>query len=220
MSRPGCSEPNASVPLGLPVRLAAAERANPTAVPAFPRRRRHFLCSWYWNCQAQPRLFRRCGRLEWLIGGNAIQRVPVSTRNSRAGRLLFQRSPDSCWFFRCAGTRSGEEAPLRQTCRGRSTLERSPQWLSRVRQLTSNHFPPMRLKAFPSESVSVVPANVSVDHALAGGTNRFEPHCFVACRTTRENRWDAVSRYTFCRHAPPSVLLVCRAAMSQRADAK
>jgi hypothetical protein len=76
-------------------------------------------------------------------------------------------------------------------------------------QLTANHFLLMRLKAFPTETVSVVPAHVSVDHALAGRGDRYEHHFFVACRTTRENRWDAVRRYAYCRHVRTSLVPVC-----------
>jgi hypothetical protein len=67
----------------------------------------------------------------------------------------------------------------------------------------------MRLTAFPTETVSVVPAHVSVDHALAGRGDRHEHHFFVACRTTRENRWDAVRRYAYCRHVRTSLVPVC-----------
>ena len=63
--------------------------------------------------------------------------------------------------------------------------------------------------AFPTETVSVVPADVSVDHALAGRGDRYEHHFFVACRTTRENRWDAARRFAYCRHARISLIPVC-----------
>src|ERR1700738_1681026 len=67
----------------------------------------------------------------------------------------------------------------------------------------------MRLMAFPTEAVSVVPANVSIDHALAGLGDRYEHHFLAACRTTRENRWDAVRRYAYCRHVRTSLVPVC-----------
>ena len=73
-------------------------------------------------------------------------------------------------------------------------------------QLTSNHFRLMGLKAFPSETVSIVLASKPIDHALACWTNRLEHHFFVACRTTRENRWDTTGRYTCCRHVCTSVI--------------
>ena len=76
-------------------------------------------------------------------------------------------------------------------------------------QLTANHFLLMRLTAFPTETVSVVPAHVSVDRALAGRGDRYEHHFLVACRTTRENRWDAVRRYAYCRHVRTSLVPVC-----------
>ena len=38
----------------------------------------------------------------------------------------------------------------------------------------------MRLMAFPTEAVSVVPANVSIDHALAGLGDRYEHHFLAA----------------------------------------
>ena len=76
-------------------------------------------------------------------------------------------------------------------------------------QLTANHFLRMRLTAFPTETVSVVPAHVSVDRALAGRGDRYEHHFLVACRTTRENRWDAVRRYAYCRHVRTSLVPVC-----------
>ena len=76
-------------------------------------------------------------------------------------------------------------------------------------QLTANHFLLMRLLAFPSETVSVVPAHVSVDHAMAGRGDRYEHHFLAACRTTRENRWDAVRRYAYCRHVRTSLVPVC-----------
>ena len=76
-------------------------------------------------------------------------------------------------------------------------------------QLTANHFLLMRLMAFPTEAVSVVPAHVSIDHALAGRGDRYEHHFLAACRTTRENRWDAVRRYAYCRHVRTSLVPVC-----------
>src|SRR5258708_3436570 len=63
----------------------------------------------------------------------------------------------------------------------------------------------MRLMAFPTEAVSVVPAHVSIDHALAGRGDRYEHHFLAACRTTRENRWDAIRRYAYCRHVRTSL---------------
>jgi hypothetical protein len=87
-------------------------------------------------------------------------------------------------------------------------------------QLTANHFLLMRLLAFPSETVSVVPAHVSVDHAMAGRGDRYEHHFLAACRTTRENRWDAVRRYAYCRHVRTSLVRSAGAALSQRAGAK
>ena len=81
--------------------------------------------------------------------------------------------------------------------------------LSWLPQLTANHFPLMRLMAFPSEAVSVVPAYVSIDHALAGRGDRYEHHFLAACRTTRENRWDAVRRYAYRRHVRTSLVPVC-----------
>src|ERR1700682_4662169 len=67
----------------------------------------------------------------------------------------------------------------------------------------------MRLMAFPTEAVSVVPAHVSIDHALAGRGDRYEHHFLAACRTTRENRWDAVRRYAYRRHVRTSLAPVC-----------
>src|ERR1700738_661282 len=67
----------------------------------------------------------------------------------------------------------------------------------------------MRLMAFPTEAVSVVPANVSIDHALAGLGDRYETPFFGSSRTTRENRGDAVRRYAYCRHVRTSLVPVC-----------
>ena len=80
-------------------------------------------------------------------------------------------------------------------------------------QLNANHFLLMRLTAFPTETVSVVPADVSVDYAFAGRGDRYEHHFFVACRTTRENRWDAVRRSTYCGHVRTSLVPVWWAAL-------
>src|ERR1700738_3173675 len=66
----------------------------------------------------------------------------------------------------------------------------------------------MSLTAFPTETVSVVPAHVSVDYTFAGRGDRYEHHFFVACRTTRENRWDAVRRDTYCGHVRTSLVSV------------
>jgi hypothetical protein len=89
------------------------------------------------------------------------------------------------------------------------TALRALRVLSWLPQLTANHFLLMRLMAFPSEAVSVVPAHVSIDHALAGRGDRYEHHFLAACRTTRENRWDAVRRYAYCRHVRTSLVPVC-----------
>ena len=76
-------------------------------------------------------------------------------------------------------------------------------------QLTANHFLLMRLTALPTETVSIVPAHVSVDHALAGRGDRHEHHFLVACRTTRKNRRDAVRRFAYCTHVRTSLVPVC-----------
>ena len=46
--------------------------------------------------------------------------------------------------------------------------------------------------AFPTKTISVIPAKVFIDHALAGRTDRNERHFLVACRTKREKRRDAL----------------------------
>jgi len=69
-----------------------------------------------------------------------------------------------------------------------------------VPQGTSNQFRVTGVHAFPTQTVSIVPAHESIDHASAGRTDRQEHHFFVASRTIWENRWDAVGRYTCSGH--------------------